>query len=217
MVTTTQIKERSYTGPRIIFGNWGAIVAAAFAGLGVSIVMMTLGMAIGVTAGASADSGVEASEAAKGFGMGMGLWILISAVVVGIVAGRVLFRTSSLERPAMSALVTWALGLGLAALLAAISGGGLLAGLGGATSGAVQARSQVSDYDRTSPSASAEQAAAAEKAKDAAKGVAAAAWFALLAQLVGLGTTVLVANKGHRKVEERERTSQTTTQTYAPA
>ena len=148
-MVTTQVKVRTHEGPRIIFGNWGAIVAAAFAGLGVSIVMMTLGMAIGITAGASADSTTNASEAARGFGAGMGLWVLISAIVVGIVAGRVLFRTSTLERPAMSALVTWALGLGLAALLAAISGGGLLAGLGGATSGAVQARSQVAGVDRT--------------------------------------------------------------------
>lgn len=209
--------------------SWGALASAAFAGLATTIVLATLGAAIGITTGAGMEPSATtegARETAAGFGIGAGVWGLISAIVVGVVAGRVLLASALPElpwRPAASAVVTWALGLSLGALLAAVGAGGLLAGLGGASAGlgdAVSARSMQATLDRDldgnarSGSARGEIVLTEEQADAAAKAAATAAWFAVLAQMVGLVATVVTVHRGTQR-SEREHVS--TTHQYAPA
>lgn len=216
------------TGVKSLAG-WGSLASAAFAGLATTIVLATLGAAIGITTGAAMEPSVTtegARETAAGFGIGAGVWGLISAVIVGIVAGRVLLASVIPElpwRPAASAVVTWALGLSLGALLAAVGAGGLLAGLGGASAGlgdAVTARGTEATLDRDLDrdarrgSAREEVVLTDEEADAAAKAAASAAWFAVVAQMVGLVATVWTVHKGTQRVESR---SVSATHQYVPA
>src|SRR5689334_13591036 len=93
-ITVVAMGERAAQEPMVasqhrrMFGNWGAVTAAAVAGLATSLVMATLGTAIGVGAGVRADSVDRGTSAA--FGVGAGVWLIVSAIVVGVVAGTML-------------------------------------------------------------------------------------------------------------------------------
>jgi hypothetical protein len=216
------------TGVRTL-ASWGSLASAAFAGLATTIVLATLGAAIGITTGAgmeSAGTAEDARETATGFGLGAGVWGLLSAAIVGIVAGRVLLSAAMPElgwRAAASAVVTWALGLSMGALLAAVGAGGILAGLGGASAGigAVYARGTDAvldrdlDRDTTRGTARNEVVLTAEEADAAAKAAASAAWFALVAQMVGLVATVLTVRKGTERAEGQSVSS--SPRQYVPA
>lgn len=209
-----------YDDPRI--GNsirWGAIVAGALTGLAVAIIMGTLGAALGLSAGAaSAASGNAANldrdqvqTAAAGIGFAAGAWLLLSALAVGWSAGTVLSKMCRadrmLTRPVF-AVVTWGFGLTLAVLLGASGVSGIAAGLGAGAGGvATQAASirmeaapspEVRPADAAvsrnpKPMTDIEKAEARAAVEKAAKVAATAAWFALLAQLIGLGATMLAA------------------------
>lgn len=225
----TEVRETIVcaTGVRSL-ASWSSLAAAAFAGLATTIVLATLGAAIGITTGAGmeeARTAEDAREAAAGFGIGAGIWGLISAAIVGIVAGRVLLAAVIPElpwRPAASAVVTWALGLSLGALLAAIGAGGLLAGMGGASAGLgeVYARGTESvldrdlDRDATRRNTRDEVVITAEEADAAAKAAASAAWIAVVAQMIGLVATVVTVHRGTRRIESQ---IVSTTHQYAPA
>lgn len=200
--------------------TWAGIAGGAVAGLAVGILMATLGAAIGLTAGAGVDArtlGVEdAKDAAVGFGIGAGVWLIVTAAVVGLVGGGVLSRLLGRERPmhwASLGLVTWATGMFLAALLVAPGAGGAAGGLGGSAAALTGARTRTADGElatpRNDPRAAApmteterirsvelDRTRAAEHAEQATKAAATAGWFALIAQLVGLGATLLMVGKG---------------------
>ncbi len=214
--------------------QWGAIVAGAFTGLAVAVVLATLGAALGLTGGAIAASdpavttttAAEAASTAAGVGIGAGIWLLITALVVGLAGGGVLAKLSIRERPyhaPVLGVVTWACGLTMAVLLAAVAGGGALAtglGLGGGAAATAAGMSDGSMDTRNATNAPAtaeaslrrdtplttdetgrrtltpaERDAAREAAEEAATTAATAAWFALIGQLLGLGATIFAAKR----------------------
>jgi hypothetical protein len=120
--------------------QWGAIIAGAFAGFAVTLLMTTLGAALGVTAGAvginTADTvNTETAEkAATAVSIGAAIWILLTALATGLVGGWVLNSCARRDRPYSSFIfggITWAVGVCMALLLAAPGVGGLFSGLGG--------------------------------------------------------------------------------------
>lgn len=200
--------------------QWSAIVAAALAGFATAVVMTTLGGAIGMTAGAAAaDEPVSADRAAAAVGIGAAIWILLTAVTTGVVAGAVLSRTSRSDlpyHPTLFGTLAWAGGIALM-LTASSPALGSLVGAGGGAAGAAAAvaaneprgvaladrdfRAERAPADanfRREPLTDAEAARARQRAEDAAKAAALAAWLAVIGQLVALGATVLVASKTHR-------------------
>ena len=221
----TFLPDRASSG---VSAQWGAIVAGAFTGLAAAIIMATLGAAIGLTAGAVAADSVnpagvttgDVSNAAVGFGIGAGVWLLLSAIVVGLTGGGVLAKMARVDRvypgPVLG-IVTWACGLSMAVLLAAFGVNGVAAGLGAGASGAVAnspvmgvsadargaavrpADASLGRSPATLTDSEREQARAAAEA--AAKAASLALWFALAAQLLGLGATVFAASR--RKVSDQ--------------
>ena len=127
--------------------QWGAILAGAFAGFAVTVLMTTLGAALGITAGAvgvnTADTvnAETAEKAATAVTIGTAVWILLTALATGIVGGWVLNSCARRDRPYSSFIfggITWAVGVCVALLVASPGIGGMLSGLGsgGAAAGA---------------------------------------------------------------------------------
>lgn len=171
----------------------------------------------------AADSN-DMGQAAVGFGIGAGVWLLLSAAVVGIVGGSVLARMSNAGRaysPGAHGFLTWALGVAIAVVLAASSSGAVAGVLGVGAGGAAAGVSRVSMADgresdvaatpaslerranASRPAASAddpvttadEREAMRRAAEVAAASAATAAWFALIAMLIGLGATIGAAKQ----------------------
>src|SRR6185503_20771646 len=120
--------------------QWGAILAGAFAGFAVTVLMTTLGAALGITAGAVGVNTADtvntdtAEKAATAVSIGAAIWILLTALATGLVGGWVLNSCSRKDRPYSSFIfggITWAVGMCLALALAAPGIGGAFAGLGG--------------------------------------------------------------------------------------
>jgi hypothetical protein len=146
----------SYSSSEAVWSSrtqWGAIIAGAFAGFAVTVLMATLGAALGITAGAvgvnTADtvSGDTAEKASTAFGIGAAIWILLTALAVGLVGGWVLNSCARRDRPYSSFIfggITWAVGVCVALLVAAPGVGGIFSGLGsggGAAAAAASANS----------------------------------------------------------------------------
>lgn len=194
--------------------QWGAILAGAFAGFAVTIIMATIGGAIGMTVGAAGMSGAgtanseTANDAAVGFGIGAGAWLLLTALATGLVGGWVLNSTARRDRAYSSVIfggIAWSVGMCLLLAIAAPGVGGALSGLGagaGTAATTAERRSGVSSADgRASESKSdrtmtdQEKAAALDAAEKSAKAAATAAWFGLGAQVLGLIATMLAAGR----------------------
>lgn len=204
----------------------GLAVGIAMATLGTALGLTASAVAAD-QARVSSFSEDGAQAAALGFSIGTGVWLLLTAAVVGLVGGGVLAKLAHPDRPyapRVLGLVTWAFGMSVAVLLATSGVSGVATGLGvggaGAT-GAVanspgvqgwlnensstafdprdgEARASEASMSRGSAALTpAQRAAAIELAEEAAKAASTAAWFALVAQLVGLGATLLAA--GRRK------------------
>ena len=125
--------------------QWGAILAGAFAGFAVVVLMSTLGAALGITAGAISINAADtvspdtAEKAATASGIGMAIWTLLTALATGLVGGWVLNSCSRRDRPYSSFVfggITWAVGICLALAVGAPIGGGIFSGLGGGAGGA---------------------------------------------------------------------------------
>ena len=200
--------------------QWGAILAGAFAGFAVVILMSTLGAALGITVGAASVSATEtvnaetAEKAAAAFGIGAAIWILLTALATGLVGGWVLNSCSRRDRPYSSFIfggVTWAVGVCLALALAAPLGGGMFSGMGGGAGGAAAIAASRPDILRNSPQTRQNEPGAMQRsdpakpltdeekvlAKDAAdKATAYAAtltWVTLGAQLISIAATMFAA------------------------
>jgi hypothetical protein len=198
---------------------WGPGAAGAIGGFGATIWLATLGAALGLSASAAiANDGVATSGDAVGLGAGAIGWLLVSALIVGIVGGGLLAWTGRGRgfRAVPWAVVTWAGGVTLAAIVGSLGTTGMMSSIGAATG--TRAAESVSAADRgfagetTSRSAdrSVSGAEAAQAAETAAKAGAALAWAAALAQLVGLVATVVSARAFHRRflvVGEEDRTA----------
>ena len=193
--------------------QWGAILAGAFAGFAVMLIMATLGAALGVTAGAvgvastSTVSGDTAEKAAGAFSIGAAIWILLTSLATGLVGGWVLNSTARRDRPYSSFIfggVTWACGVCLALAVAAPGFGGMISGLGsgaGTAAGAAVNRPDMfqrnvtpgDESKQARPMTDEDKAAAHDAAEKAAAGAAAVAWIALGAQLISIAATMFAA------------------------
>jgi hypothetical protein len=194
--------------------QWGAILAGAFAGFAVVLIMATLGAALGITAGAVTVAATEtvstdtAEKAAGAFSIGTAVWILLTALATGLIGGWVLNSTARRDRPYSSFIfggVTWAVGVSLMLAIAGPGFGGLVSGLGSgagtAASAAVNRPDMVTPRTMTPgdetkqarPMTDEEKAAARDAAEKAAATAAAAAWIALGAQLISIAATMFAA------------------------
>lgn len=203
--------------------QWGAILAGAFAGFAVVILMGTLGAALGITVGAvgvnttDTVSSDTAEKAGAAFGIGAAVWVLLTALATGLVGGWVLNSCSRRDRPYSSFVfggITWAVGICLALAVAAPGVGGIFSGLGGGAGGAATAAANQPGMFRMTPPTRQDEGGAMQRsgqgqpgqpltdeekltAKDAADKAsalaAAAAWVALGAQLISLAATMFAA------------------------
>jgi hypothetical protein len=200
--------------------QWGAILAGAFAGFAVVILMSTLGAALGITVGAvsvnapagtlGGDAGEKASAA---FGIGAAIWILLTSLATGLAGGWVLNICSRRDRPYSSFVfggITWAVGMCLALVIAAPGVGGVFSGLGAGAGGAATVAASRPEMMRISPeqrgqsgtvmrgeqarALSDEEKVAAKDAADKGAAIAAAAaWVTLGAQLISIAATMFAA------------------------
>lgn len=208
-------------------GQWGAVIAGALAGFGVTIVLTTLGTALGMTA-APTDPAALGEASAEAMGGGAIAWALITALLVGAVGGIVLARSARPDRsfhPVTLGLVTWTGGLVLALLVAAPAASALVGSLGsGAAAVAAQQVDRPLARDAGAPAdlernarpaeaslrtdlTEAERARFREMAQDTARAAIIAAWTALLAQLLSLGATVIAAKAQRRRLVDVEPTA----------
>ena len=202
--------------------QWGAILAGAFAGIAVMVLMATLGAALGITAGAFGVSTAESfgsetpEKAATAIGVGAAIWILLTALVTGLVGGWVLNSCARRDRPYSSFIfggITWAVSVCTMLLVASGGVGGIAAGLGGVGAAAISGAAPQQAL-RTMPSLRSAEGPAvpgrAEQAqprtmtdedkaaaKDAVEKVSVAAsamaWVALGAQLISIAATMFAA------------------------
>jgi len=194
--------------------QWGAILAGAFAGFAVMLIMATLGAALGITAGAvgvasSQTVSTETAEKAAGaFTIGTAIWILLTALATGLVGGWVLNSTARRDRPYSSFIfggVTWACGVTLMLAVAAPGFGGLISGMGGSAGAAAATAANRPDMftqrsmtpgeesRQARPMTDEDKAAARDAAEKAAATAAAAAWIGLGAQLISIAATMFAA------------------------
>lgn len=199
--------------------QWGPIVAGALAGFAVTILMSTLGAAVGLSAGAAAlmpATAEEAQETAAFFSIGSILWMVLTAIVVGLVGGTVLNRTSRTDRPYMPALfggLTWTIGVLIALFLMSVGASGVLSGATAGAAGILAgqrpaaqlpgfAAPRMGDRDLERAPLTAEQMTQArEAAERAAAAATTAAWVLLGSQLISLAATLLAA--GWRRTQVR--------------
>jgi hypothetical protein len=205
---------------------WGPIFGGALAGFATMALMAALGAALGVsvTAAAIHDNDANATSArgiAAGLSLGALAWLLASAIVVGLVAGRVLARLARHDvvyRPGLFGVLTWATGMLIVSVLATIGGSGMASGMigagGDAAAVAMQYRLGLRDpgaagrtsattsaTERTSPSAAGTEQTPEERtrvqdaADKAAKAATVFAWTGFVSMLLSLGATVFAARR----------------------
>lgn len=217
--------------------QWGAILAGAFSGIVVLILMGTLGVALGITVGAIGAATSEttstdvAEKTAAAFTVGATMWFLFTALVTGLVAGWVLNSTARRDRPYSSFIfggVTWAVGASIVALLAAPGIGGMLssAGAGGFAMTGARPEAQMRRIPGVRPehgvppgpsqAPTEEESAAAKDKPEKLTGIATgAAWVILGAQLISIAATMFAAgwnrHTGTRVVTEIRPRPMTTT------
>jgi hypothetical protein len=201
--------------------QWGAILAGAFAGFAVVILMSTLGAALGITAGAVGINTTDtvntdtAEKASSTLGIGAAIWILLTALATGLIGGWVLNACSRHDRPYSSFVfggITWAVGMCLALAVAAPGVGGRFSGLGAGAGGAAAVTAnrldmpgispQTQRNDQAKPLTDEEKVLAKDAADKAAAVAAAAAWVTLGAQLISIAATMFAAG-WHRRTGTR--------------
>jgi len=203
----------------------GLAAAVVMATLGAALGFTGVAVAAGSADAANMTAeGAMSVAAGSGIGAGIWLLItaLVVGLVGGGVLAK-MSRVDRTYAPPVLAVVTWSVGLAMAVLLAAIAGGGALAtGIGAGVGAAGVAATGVSSsmtFDprtnrdaemgsgstgvaaeasavRSAPAISDRDRAMARDAAETASTVAATAiWFALIAQLLGLGATIFAATR----------------------
>jgi len=199
--------------------QWGAILAGAFAGFAVMIIMTTLGVALGITAGAvsvnttSTVNADTAEKAAAAFTIGAAIWFLLTALATGLAGGWVLNSCARRDRPYSSFIfggITWAVGVCLALVVGAPGVSGILSGIGGGA-GAAAASAGSMNFTRLAPATrqneggvmsqpranqplTDEEKAMAKDAADKASALAASViWLTLGSQLISIAATMFAA------------------------
>ena len=187
-------------------GTWGAIVIGALVGFATTVILATFGAASGLVAGAvAADKEVEQSQgraaessapattqedrnAARGGAIGGAVFLILTGLIAGLVGGLVAGRISSVYRADTSIMgvATWAVGLVVLVSLVAFGASGSLGGLG---AGAGELMNQRGADANVSP----------EAGRTALEAASIAVWGFLLAQLIGLGATILGAKLGMKR------------------
>lgn len=184
-------------------GTWGAIVIGALVGFATTVILATFGAASGLVAGAvAADKEVgevqgraesstpattqEERNAARGAAIGGAVFLILTALVAGLVGGMVAGRISSVYRTDISimGLATWAVGLVVLVSLVAFGASGSLGGLGAGAGDVLNQRGA-----DVGP----------ETGRTALEAASIAVWGFLLAQLIGLGATILGAKAGMKR------------------
>lgn len=157
-----------------IHGQWGAIVAGAFAGFAAFILLAVLGIAIGVTAGQPMSG-----EAA---GIAAGIWWILTLLAASIFGGWVLGRTARRMgqfMPFVYGTVTWVLGTVIMLFLLTMGVGNIIGGVGGAVGQAMAGQ----------PLPSTEQI-------DVAGIATSTAWVLFASMVIGLVGTIIGARIG---------------------
>ena len=186
-------------------GTWGSIVIGAVVGFAITVILATFGAASGLVAGAVAaeneadqtqqgraerDTAPATAEedraTARGAALGGAAFLILTAAAAGLVGGMVAGRISQAYRHDVTilGLATWAVGLVIMVSLVAFGASGSLGGFG---AGAGEMLNQ------NQPNVDAETGAAALEV--ASYGV----WGFFLAQLIGLGATILGAKAGMKR------------------
>ena len=164
-----------------VHGQWGAIVAGAFAGFAAFIVLAVLGIAIGISA---TPTGQAASIVA-------GIWWILTLLIASIFGGWVLGRTARQTgkfMPFVYGTVTWVLGTMIMLFLLTLGVGNIIGGVGGAVGQAMAGQ----------PLPSANQI-------DVVGIATPTAWVLFASMVIGLGGTILGAWLGS---PERMRTKE---------
>jgi hypothetical protein len=122
----------------------------------------------------------------KGAAIGGALWLILSAMVAGLIGGYVSGRFAHIysNESSIVGVGTWAVGILIMVSLAAFGASGLLGGLGAGAGELLGNRS--ADVD-------------AETGKAAAAAAGIATWGFLVAQLIGLGASILGASRGVKR------------------
>jgi hypothetical protein len=168
--------------------TWGSIAIGAIVGFAITVIGATFGAAAGLAVGASDPAVVPATvheerAAARNAAQAGAIALILTAVAAGIAGGMVAGRISMARRNdvALLALATWAVGL---VILIALAAFGVSGPLGGWTAGA-GAGELIS-----------QQAPDAGPSRTALIAAAYGVWGFLLAQLIGLGATLIGARTG---------------------
>lgn len=117
--------------------RWSAVLAGTALGIGVWILLQTLGMGLGLAAVETDDAG-----SLKGAGIGTGIWSILAALIAMFVGGLLAGRLAGTRDPKIGAMhgsVVWALGsvIGLWLIFSVISSlASSAAQVGGAAAGA---------------------------------------------------------------------------------
>lgn len=205
---------------RFVLGrDWGGVAAGAIAGLATALLLTTLGGALGLSAGAAAiDEASSPGGAAAAFGVGAAIWAGLTAIATGIVGGTVFActaRTTALARPGVGAMVTWALGVVLAVMLASTSTVGAMSATGTAAgqwlgSGEVRASNVRGSAVGTDARTSISEAERRDLAESAASAAATAAWVLFASQVLGLIATLAATKAAARRTSDVVHTNMAT-------
>jgi|SRR5688572_20935046 hypothetical protein len=185
-------------------GTWGSIVIGAVVGFAITVILATFGAATGLVAGAvAADKEVDqtqgradrdtapatsekARDTARGAAVGGAVFLILTAAAAGIIGGMVAGRISQAYRHDVTilGLATWAVGLIILVTLVAFGASGSLGGLGAGAGEVVNQQQPHVD---------------AETGRAALEAASYGAWGFFLAQLIGLGATLLGAKVGMKR------------------
>ena len=164
--------------------DWGAILASVIAGLGITILLVTLGAAAGIEAG---DDGGDEGTISRA----VGTWTVISALLGTLIGTFIGGRFSRWDSPGSAvyhAITSWGLAQVLGALLGAIGALGLL--------GAALRRADPQDAE----------AAAGGTGEEAADAISWGGWALALGMLLTLAASILGWWLGSRtRISDAER------------
>ena len=187
-MATTEYAERDrggdVRGDDGWFGNldWGAIVASVVAGLGTTLLLVTLGAAVGIEA--ADDNGDNEGRIAAG----VGTWAVISALLGTLVGTFIGGRFSRWQSPGSATyhgLTSWGLATLLSAWLGASGAPGLLG-------------SALSREDADPGAAAGTTGGGGEAAEQAGNAISWGGWALALGMLLTLATAIVGWHLGSR-------------------